>query len=148
MSFEGLLLKAKRLLHLGMQAETHPQQSIARLQEAWRRADEYKKTHPLSAQEEAVFDLAILSNVRDPYSRSDDYFESALATLRQFRAEQAELRAQPVKGVEIVSEDNWRLDWRRERRLALLFEPLIEEDACGMPPIKQVWLLRWPNLLI
>jgi hypothetical protein len=89
-------------LHLDVQVETHPQQSIARLQEAWRKADEYKKTHALSAQEESVFDLAILSNVRNSYSHSDDYFESALATLWQFRAEQAELRARPVKTVAVA----------------------------------------------
>jgi hypothetical protein len=147
MRFEGLMLKAKRLLHLGMQAETHPQQSIARFQEAWRKADEYKKTHTLSAQEESVFDLAILSNVRNPYSHSDDYFESALATLRQFRAERAELRARPVKTVAFLSEDNWRPDWRREHRLTLLFEPLIEEDHPFGPKISPVLIPRWSNRL-
>src|SRR5262249_2396415 len=61
--------------------------------------------------------------------------------------QQAELRARPVKTVAFLSEDNWRLDWRRERRLALLFEPLIEADPWGVPSIKQVWLPRWPNRL-
>jgi len=147
MSFEGLILKAKRLLHLDMQAETHPQQSIGRLQEAWRKADEYKKTHALSAQEESVFDLAILSNVRNPYSHSDDYFESALTTLRQFRAQQAELRARPVKTVAMLPEDSWRPEWRQERRLALLFEPLIEVDHAFGPSIRPGLISRWPNRL-
>lgn len=147
MNSEGLILKAKRLLHLGAQAETHPQQSIARLQEAWRKADEYKKTHTLTAQEEAVFDLAIMSGVRNRYSRSDDYFESALAMLRQFRAQQAELLARPVKTVAILSEADWRPDWRQERRLALLFEPLIGEGARQGQSIEPDLFSRWPERL-
>lgn len=147
MNLEGLILKAKRLLHLGAQGETHPQQSIARLQEAWRKAGEYKKDHALNAQEEAIFDTAILANVRHRYSHSLDYFESALATLRQFRAQQAKLRARPVKRVAVLPEGDWRPDWRQERRLALLFEPEIEEDWSGTPAIKPVFLPRWPNRL-
>jgi hypothetical protein len=101
-NFEDLILKAKRLLHFGTQVETHPRQSIARLQEAWRKADEHKKD---------------------------------------------ELRARPVKRVAILPEGDWRPDWRQERRLALLFEPEIEEDWSGTPAIKPVFLPRWPNRL-
>jgi hypothetical protein len=88
-----------------------------------------------------------LSNVRNPYSHSDDYFESALATLRQFRAQQAELRARPVKTVAMLPEDSWRPEWRQERRLALLFEPLIEVDHAFGPSIRPGLISRWPNRL-
>jgi hypothetical protein len=143
--FKNLILKAQRLLHLGMQGETHPQRSIARLQEAWGKADEYKKTHTLTAQEREILDMAILANVSKPYSASDDYFESALATLQRFRAEQAELRARPVKAVAILSEDRWQPDWRQERRLALLFQP---KDAPFGSAIEEVRFPRpWPNRL-
>jgi hypothetical protein len=79
-ALEGLIVKAKRLLHLGKPAPTRQRQSIARLEKAWRQADEYKKANPLNAQEEAVFDAATLSHLRR-YTGSDDHFEIALTTL-------------------------------------------------------------------
>jgi hypothetical protein len=163
-NLERLILKAKRLLHLDKQVETRQQQSVARLEKAWRQADEYKKANPLDAPEEAIFDAATFSHLRrysgsDDYFEialttlahdllwhTDDYFESALAALRQFRVQQAEWRARPVKRVTIVPEVDWQPDWRQERRLALLFEPQIAE-SWGAAVIKQVWLPRWPNQL-
>jgi hypothetical protein len=144
--FENLILKAKRLLRLGAQADTHPQQSIARLQEAWRKADDYKKSHALTGQEQAIFDMAVLANVSKPYSPSDDYFEDALAKLQEFRTQQAELLARPVKSVTIVSEDRWQPEWRQERRLGVLFEPRIRGgDTDFGPAIEEVLSSRWPN---
>jgi hypothetical protein len=52
-----------------------------------------------------------------------------------------------MKVVEFLSEDQWQLDWRQERRLSLLFEPSIEDDPWGRPLIQQFWLPHWPNQL-
>ena len=52
-----------------------------------------------------------------------------------------------MKAVEVLSEDRWASEWRQERRLALLFEPLIREDAWGGQLIEEVLLPRWPNRL-
>ena len=80
-------------------------------------------------------------------ARSDDYFESALVALRQFRVQRAEWRARPVKRVTIVSEGDWLPDWRQERRLALLFEPCIKEDPVGQQRIEPIFLPHWRNRL-
>ena len=52
-----------------------------------------------------------------------------------------------MKDVEILSENQWQVDWRQERRLALLFEPSIEEDPWCGPLIKEFWLPHWQNRL-
>jgi hypothetical protein len=52
-----------------------------------------------------------------------------------------------MKDVEILSEDQWHVDWLQERRLALLFEPAIEADAWDGPLVKEFWLPHWPNRL-
>jgi hypothetical protein len=52
-----------------------------------------------------------------------------------------------MKDVEILSEDQWHVDWRQERRLALLFEPSIEEDAWCGPLVEEFWLPHWRNRL-
>jgi hypothetical protein len=164
MNLADLMLKARQLLHPASQVQMRAQQRIARLEKAWEQADEYRKSNPLDPQEAAIFDIALLSHVRR-YSGSDehfeialttlardldqpslDYFETALAALRQFRVQRAERRARPVKQVTILPEADWQLDWRQERRLALLFEPEIAE-SWGAPAINQIWLPRWPNRL-
>jgi hypothetical protein len=52
-----------------------------------------------------------------------------------------------MKDVEILSEDQWHVDWRQERRLGLLFEPSIEEDAWCGPLVEEFWLPHWRNRL-
>lgn len=52
-----------------------------------------------------------------------------------------------MKDVEIVSEDQWHADWRQERRLTLLFEPSIKEDAWCGPLVEEFWLPHWQNRL-
>ncbi|MFB6419212.1 hypothetical protein [Bradyrhizobium tunisiense] len=52
-----------------------------------------------------------------------------------------------MKDVEILSEDQWHVDWPRERRLTLLFEPSIKEDAWGRPLVEELWLPHWQNRL-
>lgn len=144
--FDSIFRQAKNLFRKRPQAETHPKETIQRLALARKRYELYKQENGRSNQEEAVFEFALLNQITKPNSATNDYFESALESLKQFQSKQLELRQRPEKEVIFVDCNNWRSNWISERRLTILFRPRIEHNQHSAS-VEEEWPYDFHNRL-